>query len=82
MCVFLSFRYYKKFSIPDMERADLLLNQDNISIAHSNNTLIVTVSMGNGLFPLKMFLVLKLSKTTCGVQTLTREAFPKICDFS
>lgn len=38
------FRYYKKFRIPDMERCNVPLNQANLSFAHANNTLIVSVS--------------------------------------
>ncbi|XP_021355879.1 protein DPCD-like isoform X1 [Mizuhopecten yessoensis] len=35
-------KYYKKFSIPDMERVGCLLTQDSISTAHANNTFIIT----------------------------------------
>ncbi|XP_031552858.1 protein DPCD-like [Actinia tenebrosa] len=35
-------KYYKKFSIPDMERAKLPLEQKSLSFAHANNTLIIT----------------------------------------
>ncbi|XP_052102341.1 protein DPCD-like isoform X2 [Mytilus californianus] len=35
-------KYYKKFDIPDMLRAQIPLNQDSISVAHANNTLIVS----------------------------------------
>lgn len=35
-------KYYKKFQIPDMERAKVDLEQSAISKAHSNNTLIIT----------------------------------------
>ncbi|XP_038070486.1 protein DPCD-like [Patiria miniata] len=34
-------KYYKKFSIPDMDRAGLVLDQAAVSIAHANNTLII-----------------------------------------
>lgn len=37
-------RYYKKFSIPDMQRCCLQLEQDAVTVAHANNTLIITVS--------------------------------------
>ena len=40
-----NFRYYKKFKIPDMERCSLPLEQSSITIAHANNTLIVSVSI-------------------------------------
>ncbi|KAK7482052.1 hypothetical protein BaRGS_00026744 [Batillaria attramentaria] len=35
-------KYYKRFNIPDMDRLHLGLKQDQISIAHANNTLIVS----------------------------------------
>lgn len=35
-------KYYKRFDIPDMGRVQSLLQQDNISTAHANNTLIIT----------------------------------------
>ena len=37
-------RYYKKFTIPDMDRLKLPLQQSAINIAHANNTLLITVS--------------------------------------
>lgn len=42
--LYFNFRYFKKFNIPDMERAELKLEQSAISIAHANNTLIISVS--------------------------------------
>lgn len=38
-------RYFKKISIPDMDRAHLPLDQSAINVAHANNTLIITVSI-------------------------------------
>ncbi|XP_053306270.1 protein DPCD [Spea bombifrons] len=35
-------KYYKKFSIPDLDRCQLDLNDSALSFAHANNTLIVT----------------------------------------
>lgn len=35
-------KYFKRFHISDMERAKLNLEQSEISIAHTNNTLIIT----------------------------------------
>ncbi|KAK3094906.1 hypothetical protein FSP39_007738 [Pinctada imbricata] len=35
-------KYYKKFDIPDMDRAQLPLEPANLSIAYGNNTLIIT----------------------------------------
>lgn len=39
-----SSRYYKRFSIPDLDRCKESLSQDALSLAHANNTLIITVS--------------------------------------
>ncbi|CAH8437603.1 unnamed protein product [Schistosoma turkestanicum] len=36
-------KYYKKFSIPDMTRLGLLLNEKCISLTHANNTLLISV---------------------------------------
>ncbi|XP_074614531.1 protein DPCD-like isoform X2 [Acropora palmata] len=36
-------KYFKRFDIPDMERAQLKLDQGAISVAHANNTLIITL---------------------------------------
>eukprot|EP00039_Didymoeca_costata_P013498 m.205973 g.205973 ORF g.205973 m.205973 type:complete len:205 (+) comp15793_c0_seq10:413-1027(+) len=35
-------KYYKKFTIPDMERAGLLLDPDAITMGHANNTLLIS----------------------------------------
>ncbi|XP_053548460.1 protein DPCD [Bombina bombina] len=35
-------KYYKKFSIPDLDRCQLDLNDSALSFAHANNTLIIT----------------------------------------
>ncbi|KAG8435382.1 hypothetical protein GDO86_013366 [Hymenochirus boettgeri] len=35
-------KYYKKFSIPDLDRCHLDLNENAISFSHANNTLIIT----------------------------------------
>ncbi|XP_011423586.3 protein DPCD [Magallana gigas] len=35
-------KYFKKISIPDMDRAHLPLDQSAINVAHANNTLIIT----------------------------------------
>ncbi|PKU27911.1 protein dpcd [Limosa lapponica baueri] len=36
-------RYYKKFSIPDLDRYQLPLDAAALSFTHANNTLIITV---------------------------------------
>lgn len=41
----LNCRYFKKISIPDMDRAHLPLEQSALNVAHANNTLIITVSI-------------------------------------
>uniref|UniRef100_A0A0B6ZF72 Protein DPCD n=2 Tax=Arion vulgaris TaxID=1028688 RepID=A0A0B6ZF72_9EUPU len=35
-------KYYKKFSIPDLERCALKLEEDKLELAHANNTLIIS----------------------------------------
>ncbi|XP_040291703.1 protein DPCD isoform X1 [Bufo bufo] len=35
-------KYYKKFSVPDLDRCQLDLSENAISVAHANNTLIIT----------------------------------------
>uniref|UniRef100_A0A8C5R4H5 Protein DPCD n=1 Tax=Leptobrachium leishanense TaxID=445787 RepID=A0A8C5R4H5_9ANUR len=35
-------KYYKTFSVPDLDRCNIELNEDALSFAHANNTLIVT----------------------------------------
>ncbi|XP_040217865.1 protein DPCD [Rana temporaria] len=35
-------KYYKKFTIPDLDRCHLELNESALSFAHANNTLIIT----------------------------------------
>ena len=49
------FRYYKKFTVPDMDRAQLPLDQDAISIAHANNTLIIQVSIVGTMLAMSCF---------------------------
>ncbi|XP_025093452.1 protein DPCD-like [Pomacea canaliculata] len=35
-------KYYKRFNIPDMDRLNLDLKSDQLSIAHANNTLVIS----------------------------------------
>eukprot|EP00051_Salpingoeca_urceolata_P008395 m.105645 g.105645 ORF g.105645 m.105645 type:complete len:128 (-) comp15731_c0_seq3:77-460(-) len=35
-------KYFKRFSVPDMERLGIELDQDAVSLAHANNTLIIS----------------------------------------
>jgi hypothetical protein len=37
------FRYYKRFSIADLDRLNLPLEESNLSYSHANNTLIISV---------------------------------------
>ncbi|GAA53976.1 protein DPCD, partial [Clonorchis sinensis] len=37
-------RYYKRFDVPDMQRMNLPLKQDALSLSHANNTLLISVS--------------------------------------
>lgn len=39
------FRYYKKFSISDLDRLGIPLEQARLSYAHANNTLIIKASI-------------------------------------
>jgi hypothetical protein len=36
-------RYFKRFSITDLDRLNLPLEESNLSYSHANNTLIITV---------------------------------------
>ena len=42
-CPLRTHRYYKKFAIPDMDRMNLALEAGCLTMAHANNTLIITV---------------------------------------
>lgn len=37
-------RYFKKLKIPDLERLNIILQQDQVGFTHKLNTLIITVS--------------------------------------
>ena len=45
-------RYYKKFSIPDLERYQLPLDESLLSFAHANSTLIISVRFVQTSWPL------------------------------
>ncbi|KAL4231289.1 hypothetical protein ACF0H5_008869 [Mactra antiquata] len=55
-------KYYKKFGIPDMERCNLKLEQSQLSIAHANNTLIVTYKKPTGILEMEKELQTEFSK--------------------
>ncbi len=40
---FYFYRYFKRFSIADLDRLNLPLEEKNLSYTHANNTLIITV---------------------------------------
>nr|XP_021528639.1 protein DPCD-like [Aotus nancymaae] len=42
VCTALPLRYYKKFSIPDLDRHQLPLDDTSLSFAHANCTLIIS----------------------------------------
>lgn len=37
-------KYYKKLPVPDLERLEIALEQENVAFTHKFNTLIITVS--------------------------------------
>ncbi|CAM4488257.1 unnamed protein product [Leuciscus chuanchicus] len=49
-------KYYKKFSIPDLDRCQLPLESAALSFTHANNTLIISVSELSPLVSLNYFL--------------------------
>ena len=58
-------RYYKRFSIEDMDRMQQELKQEAISIAHANNTLIVSVSALLNACCLAMLLLIYTDRPVC-----------------
>nr|XP_006819551.1 PREDICTED: protein DPCD-like [Saccoglossus kowalevskii] len=55
-------KYYKKFNIPDLQRLGLPLEQSALSIAHANNTLIVTYKKPNVVLETEGLLYKELEK--------------------
>lgn len=47
-------KYFKKITVPDLERSGLKPEQDRISFTHQYNTLIITVSISNLFFPIDL----------------------------
>lgn len=47
-------KYFKKISVPDLERAGVSLEQNRISFLHKYNTLIITVSKNNSCIYLEL----------------------------
>ncbi|XP_041477101.1 protein DPCD-like [Lytechinus variegatus] len=56
-------KYYKKFVIPDMERAGLSLQQSCFTMAHSNNTLIITYKKPAEILALEKQVITEIQKT-------------------
>ncbi|XP_030848842.1 protein DPCD-like isoform X1 [Strongylocentrotus purpuratus] len=56
-------KYYKKFSIPDMDRAGLPLQQSDFSMAHSNNTLIINYKKPAEILALEKQVIAEIQKT-------------------
>ncbi|XP_063963926.1 protein DPCD-like [Lytechinus pictus] len=56
-------KYYKKFVIPDMERAGLSLQQSCFTMAHSNNTLIITYKKPTEILALEKQVITEIQKT-------------------
>ncbi|KAK2151642.1 hypothetical protein LSH36_356g06029 [Paralvinella palmiformis] len=56
-------KYYKRFSIPDMDRIQAALKQDDLSIAYANNTLIVTYKKPKEVLDLEKAVQEELKKT-------------------
>ncbi|XP_053407479.1 protein DPCD-like isoform X2 [Mercenaria mercenaria] len=55
-------KYYKKFRIPDMERCNLPLEQSKLSVAHANNTLIVSYKKPSTILEMEKTLQSEFSK--------------------
>ncbi|XP_061588628.1 protein DPCD [Cololabis saira] len=55
-------KYYKKFSIPDMDRNQLPLNSSALSFTHANNTLIVSYKKPTEILTLELELLKELKK--------------------
>ena len=55
-------KYYKKYDIPDMVRSGLKLEQSSLSIAHANNTLIITYRKPQVLLDQEKLVKKELSK--------------------
>ncbi|KAM8924416.1 protein DPCD [Pelodytes ibericus] len=53
-------KYYKKFSIPDLDRCRLVLDEHALSFTHANNTLIVTYQKPKEVLSLEETLVQEL----------------------
>ncbi|KAM9313949.1 protein DPCD [Pholidichthys leucotaenia] len=55
-------KYYKKFSIPDLDRSKLPLDSSALSFTHTNNTLIITYKKPKEILTLEQELLKELKK--------------------
>ncbi|XP_042077532.1 protein DPCD isoform X1 [Haplochromis burtoni] len=55
-------KYYKKFSIPDLDRSQLPLDNSALSFTHANNTLIVSYKKPKEILTLEQELLKELKK--------------------
>ncbi|XP_035035761.1 protein DPCD [Hippoglossus stenolepis] len=55
-------KYYKKFSVPDMERSELPFDCSALSFTHANNTLIVSYKKPKEILTLEQELLKELKK--------------------
>ncbi|XP_029987712.1 protein DPCD [Sphaeramia orbicularis] len=55
-------KYYKKFSIPDIDRNQLPLDSDALSFTHANNTLIISYKKPKEILTLEQELLKELKK--------------------
>ncbi|XP_033886158.2 protein DPCD-like [Acipenser ruthenus] len=55
-------KYFKKFSIPDMDRCQLLLESSALSFAHANNTLIISYQKPKEILTLEVLREVKKMK--------------------
>ncbi|XP_035673611.1 protein DPCD-like [Branchiostoma floridae] len=55
-------KYYKKFPIPDMDRAGLPMEQRAVNYAHANNTLVITYEKPAGVLEMERQVMQELKK--------------------
>ncbi|CAL1601941.1 unnamed protein product [Knipowitschia caucasica] len=55
-------KYYKKFTIADLDRSQLCLNRDALSYTHANNTLIISYKKPTEILTLEQELLKELKK--------------------
>ncbi|XP_077992785.1 protein DPCD-like [Glandiceps talaboti] len=55
-------KYYKKFNIPDLDRISLPMEQSALSIAHANNTLIISYKKPSEVLAMETAVLAELQK--------------------